>query len=398
MAGSHRLKRQRLARSGRRPPSSSRPPSHSTAAAGPCEGRDAEDSHSARGRHDQREAQPSVTASLVVDVAQREHEAEQEQREQRLFEGALREVGDGEVGDPRQRGRRQAQVPPDAAERPERRQRDQDRHGEQDAREGRRGADAEPDVQDGGDRVRAVGVPRRRDVRGRADRREGLGLAHVEGEVVVDPRPELADAVVGDERQRADREDGAADREPGRQRDQRHPAPYEDHDGGDRGERRRRSPPSSRDRAGARSPAPAASAHARPTGGAVQDHSRRAAAKRGSGGDRGRADRQRAQVGGHARIVPAGAAARQLRERACRSGAVSARGSTREALRRLRAACRSGRAGRGAWSAGRSGAGDRWRTPPRRAARSPAPPCCARRAARRPRPRCAAQRAGASSS
>ena len=161
--------------------------------------------------------------------------------------------------------------------------------------------------------MRPGGVPRRGDLRPGAARLQRVGLGQVEGEVVQDPRAQLTDAVVGEERQRAHDQHRRRDRKPLQQRTQVHPAPRERDHGRDGGERHRHG--------GGR--AVARESH-RDEG--HQHHRRQADGWRGPGprplpatqsgpdGDSHYADRQRTQIGGHPRIVPAAVGARELRK------------------------------------------------------------------------------------
>jgi hypothetical protein len=178
----------------------------------PRERRDSEDGYAAaRGEHE-RGGLATVWAVRAAPVAQRKREAEHEEREQRLLERALGVIGRGQVRHAGQRRGRDAQVPACALERGERRQGRQHRRGNQQARERRRRSDAEASLERRDQRVGAVRVVGRGDMRCRAERAQRVGLAHVEREIVEDVRAQLAHPLVGYERQRAEREHRRADR------------------------------------------------------------------------------------------------------------------------------------------------------------------------------------------
>ena len=116
----------------------------------------------------------------------------------------------------------------------------QDRCGQQQTGERGRGADAESGGSRGDERVRARGVPGGGCISPGPVRLQRVGLGHVKGEVVKDPRAQFTDPVIGEERQRAHDQHRRYDRNPYQRRTQLHPAPHERDDGREGGECHRR--------------------------------------------------------------------------------------------------------------------------------------------------------------
>ncbi len=141
---------------------------------------------------------------MSAGIPQDQHEAEEAAREHQLLEAGLHEVRGREVWQAHQRGAEQTPARGQTVEPGEGGQAREHRDCEQQPEEHGTGVKAQALTDRRDQSVRADRISGDRDARGGTDRPQGVGLAHVKCQIGAEARPELADAPVGDEGERAD--------------------------------------------------------------------------------------------------------------------------------------------------------------------------------------------------